>query len=205
MTNLRGIHPLNATAAVLPGYELVFLGSGGRLEPSTAFVVPSSRKQRLENDNGVVHGVMYTLTAEDFARVGWTEGVPFAYRWQRCPVYPYVGRAGEDVGSSVLAAAAAAAAAKPSESSTTTLSCEAFTLVSPKGGVIADNVPPSASYLDIIQRGARHWNLDASYQTKLAAIPTAKNLLIAGGLSGPLLRLAELSASLQGKQTRVDP
>lgn len=195
MKNLRGITPLNATAAVLPGYDLRFDGSGGNnggarlaLEPSAAFVVPS------QDADAQVHGVLYTLTADDFARVGWTEGVPFAYRWERCRVYPYVGKAGENVGSDLLLRASQ----NSTDSSPTT--CNAVTLVSPKKFIERD-VPPSSSYLNIIQRGARYWDLDESYQTKLASIPAAKNLLIPGGLSGPLLQLAETIAGFQGKKS----
>ena len=172
MTKLRGIIPLDGTAAVLPGYQLRFDGSqSSRLEPSAAFVLETGREQDR------VHGVMYTLTPRDFANVGYTEGVPFGYRWKRCKVVPYVGIEGQDIGNNLL-------------SLSSTVPIDAITLISPRS-VIQKDVPPSSSYLGIIQDGAKLWNLDASYQAKLASIPTAQGLIIPGGLSGPLLRLAE--------------
>ena len=173
MTKLRGIKPLGATAAVLQGYQLRFDGSeSSRLEPSAAFVLETGKKQ------DSVHGVLYTLTPQDFATVGYTEGVPFGYRWKRCQVVPYVGIEGEDTGNTLL-------------NLSTTVPIDAVTLISPRS-LIQKDVPPSSSYLGIIQDGAKFWNLDATYQAKLASIPTAKNLIIPGGLSGPLLRLAEV-------------
>ena len=172
MTKLRGIIPLDGTAAVLPGYQLRFDGSqSSRLEPSAAFVLETGREQDR------VHGVMYTLTPQDFATVGYTEGVPFGYRWKRCKVVPYVGIEGQDIGNNLL-------------SLSSTVPIDAVTLISPRS-VIQKDVPPSSSYLGIIQDGAKFWNLDASYQAKLTSIPTAQDLIIPGGLSGPLLRLAE--------------
>jgi hypothetical protein len=173
MTKLRGIEPLDATAAVLSGYQLRFDGSeSSRWEPSAAFVLETGREQ------DVVHGVLYTLTPKDFATVGWMEGVPFGYRWKRCQVVPYVGIDGQDVGNDLL-------------NLPTNEKVDAITLISPRA-VIEKDVPPSSSYLGIIREGAKFWKLDASYQAKLASIPTAKNLIIPGGLSGPLLRLAEV-------------
>ncbi len=185
MVNLRGIQPLNATAAVLPGYQLRFDGQEepSRWEPSAAFVLPTTSPQSPFQHEDMVHGVLYTLTEEDFARVGWTEGVPFAYRWQRCIVYPYHGQEGQDIGQQTLLGG-------------TGIPKDAVTLISPKS-TIEKNIPPSSSYLGIIQEGARYWKLDASYQLKLAYIPTASNLIIPGGLSGPLLKFAELSASFR--------
>lgn len=196
MENLRGIQPLDATAAVLPGYRLRFLGSDGPFEPSAAFVVPSesaaddddhNHDGDDESSNNSVHGVMYTLTAKDFARVGTTEGVPFGYRWKRCQVYPYVGKEGEDISITALL-------------ETSSKGQDAVTLVPPDlSNISPTDVPPSSSYLDIIKEGARYWKLDASYRAKLERIPTAKNLVVPGGLSGPLLRLAELSAKFRRK------
>jgi hypothetical protein len=174
MTNLRGVVPLHATAAVLSGFQLFFDGSElSRLEPSAAFV------RETGNEQDVVHGVMYTLTPQDFAQVGRTEGVPFGYLWKRCQVVPYIGVEGENVGTSLLPIR-------------TIERKDAFTLISPHNNKNnRKDVPPSSSYLGIIQEGAKFWKLDASYQMKLESIPTAQNLLIPGGLSGPLLRLAE--------------
>jgi hypothetical protein len=169
MKSLRRIQPLDATAAMLPDFELRFDGSEKNwLEPSAAFVTPSANKQ--------VHGVMYTLTAEDFAKVGSTEGVPFGYRWKKCRVHPYVGD-GDEAGLKALQ---------------TTPSVEAVTLVSPSLG--EKDVPPSPSYLGIIKEGARFWKFDKSYQEILGAVSEAKNLIIPQGLSGLLLRAAEIAS-----------
>lgn len=166
MTALRRVKPINATAAVLPNHALRFDGPGSRgIEPSAAFVTPCKSE--------LVHGVLYTLTADDFASVGRTEGVPFGYRWKRCLVHPYVGnceRAGYQ----------ATLSAPP---------VEAYTLVSPALG--EDDVPPSSSYLGIIIEGAKKWQFDRSYLDKLEAIPTAKNLIIRSGISRILLECAQ--------------
>ena len=165
MKALRQIHPLNATAAILTDYELRFDGSkNNRIEPSAAFVTPSKNKQ--------VHGVLYTLTSDDFAKVGRTEGVPFAYRWQKCKVHTYIGN-GEDAGIRSLA----------------DVPINAFTLVSANLG--KENIPPSSSYLGLIKEGARRWKFDRKYQEELQNIPEANNLIIPQGLSGTLLSLAE--------------
>jgi hypothetical protein len=195
MENLRGIRPLEATAAMLPGYQLRFLGGGGRLEPSAAFAVPttmtppsSSDDNNNDNNDDCIHGVMYTLSAEDFARVGSTEGVPFAYRWKRCKVYPYVGKEEGQDGTVDL------------ESKNELMGQDAVTLIPPESSISREDVPPSSSYLTIIKEGAAYWKLDASYQAKLERIPTAQNLVVPGGLSGPLLRMAELSARFRRQQ-----
>lgn len=168
MKALRRIEPLDATAAVLPDYELRFDGSeSSRLEPSAAFVRPCKGKQ--------VHGVLYTLTSADFAKVGRTEGVPFAYRWQKCKVYPYIGdgqKAGKEAVESGL------------EPVTDT-----YVLISPKLG--DKNIPPSSSYLGLIKEGAAKWKFDKSYQDELQNIDVAKNLIVPQGLSGLLLQVAE--------------
>jgi hypothetical protein len=166
MKALRGIEPLDATAAILPDYELRFDGSEkSRLEPSAAFVTPSKNRQ--------VHGILYELTAEDFAKVGSSEGVPFAYRWQKCNVHAYVGN-GEDAGMLALQ---------------NEQPVEAMTLKSPKLG--DKNIPPSSSYLGLIKEGAQFWRFDREYQEELARVEAAKNLIIPQGLSGMLLKVAE--------------
>ncbi|CAJ1942280.1 unnamed protein product [Cylindrotheca closterium] len=177
MKALRQIQPLDATAAVLPDYELRFDGSeSSRLvEPSAAFVNAATGKQ--------VHGVLYTLSAEDFAKVGRTEGVPFAYRWQKCQVYPYVGN-GKEAGKEAMESANDAAAASSSQRTTDT-----YVLISPNLG--ERNIPPSSSYLGLIKEGAAKWKFDQAYQEELASIEEAKNLIIPQGLSGLLLKVAE--------------
>jgi hypothetical protein len=51
------------------------------------------------------------------------------------------------------------------------------------------DIPPSSSYLSIIQRGARLWQMDESYQTELVNVKTADGV---AGVSGLALALAEL-------------
>jgi hypothetical protein len=167
MKSLRRIDPLDATAAILPDYELRFDGAGSRLEPSAAFVAHASGK--------TVHGVLYTLTAEDFAKVGFTEGIPFAYRWQKCNVHAYVGNS-KNAGKEALNS-------EP---------LDAYTLVSPN--LSETDVPPSRSYLGIIKEGAALWEFDRDYQDQLDAIEEANNLIIPDGLSGLLLRFAEFTS-----------
>ena len=171
MRALRNIEPINATAAVLPNYELRFDGPGGRMgEPSAAFVQKSVRQGSSQTR---VHGVLYALTDDDFAKVGRTEGVPFGYRWERCSVFEYVGN-GVDAGANAIASGC---------------SVEAFTLVPPKR--IDTDIPPSSSYLDLIKQGARSFGFDKDYQQFLENCPTADNLLVKEGFSGPLLQAAE--------------
>ncbi|KAL3941811.1 MAG: hypothetical protein SGBAC_003891 [Bacillariaceae sp.] len=170
MKALRQIQPLDATAAVLPDYELKFDGSSNsRIEPSAAFVNPAKGKQ--------VHGVLYTLSEQDFAKVGRTEGVPFAYRWQKSKVYPYIGN-GNQAGKEAM------------ESSAEPV-LDAYVLISPKNLDDRDNIPPSSSYLGLIKEGAAKWKFDESYQQELASVEEAKNLIIPQGLSGLVLKVAE--------------
>lgn len=178
MRALRGVDVVDATAAVLFDYQLRFYGSasgdGKQLaETSAAFVEPS--------DRSVVHGVLYTVTADDFATVGRTEGVPWAYRWQRCRVYPYRGDGDRAGAKSSLGDGGGAAGD----------SVEAYTLVPPPTLRRGSDIPPSASYLGLIQEGARLWKFDQSYQTQLANIDVASNLLIRDGVSELVLRIAE--------------
>lgn len=119
MINLRNIQPLASTAAVLPGHILRFNIPGiPVIEPSSASVEPVATKKQsgsiptedearllldaIENEEHVVHGVLYKLSEDDFATICQTEGVPFAYSLHRCRVIPYVnddstsGSAGRD-------------------------------------------------------------------------------------------------------------
>lgn len=177
MSALRQIKALDATAAVLPGYSVVFDGSmDSRIEPSAAFVIP--------NPNDSVHGVLYSLTARDFARVGQTEGVPLGYRWTRCQVYPYTGEDHDhSIGEDILKNA----------TSESCCSVDACTLIPPNLDRVTPEtfVPPSPSYLKILRDGAKYWKLDTSFQSKLAKLPTAKNLILPDGVSGMLLQAAE--------------
>ncbi|VEU37460.1 unnamed protein product [Pseudo-nitzschia multistriata] len=204
MKALRQIEVREVTAAVLPGYELRF--------ESAAFVRPlpdppagdrgeRSSDKASENDDPnrgatgpAVHGLLYTLTEDEFAMVGSTEGVPFGYRWQSCFVYPYRGngkRAGQD--------AVIDPGVEP---------IRAYTLVEsrvPASGrqeprqtqqrrsISNDGRPPSASYLGLIREGARLWKFDRTYQDELATVSVAKsrNVLVPDGWEGPALELAE--------------
>lgn len=177
LTALRQVQPLNATAAILPDYKLRFnIGGGGFIDGAAASVEASR--------GDAVHGVLYDLTPQDFCKVGNTEGVPLAYRWERCRVYPYVGD-GELAGKHAAA----------NEANNTGV--VAYTLVKTFPGKSEDS-PPSRSYLDLLIQGSEEWKLDSSFRGMLKATPVARNLLVPDGLAGPLLRLAELR---QQKQT----
>jgi len=238
MKTLRQIEVREATAAVLPDYELVFR-SAAFVRPVPTPVPSNNRSEKAngnanddssssssdekkkdtdgnsddsdnDNDNDdsngvaakqalplsgkVVHGLVYTLTEDEFAKVGSTEGVPFGYRWQSCLVYPYRGD-GKQAGGDSL-------------NDPNALPIQAYTLVEPNApnrtrkqkGTNTDanssndvEIPPSASYLGLIREGARLWKFDKSYQDELTTIQVAKtnNILFPDGWEGPTLQLAE--------------
>lgn len=188
MENLRGIRPLNATAAILPNHRLMFDVTGGnsRLEPSAASVRPCVDDK--------VHGVLYEVTESDFwFRVSATEGVPFAYKWKRCQVYPYKGGVeggAENAGTDAFRNSALEPVLAYTLYNAAFDETKTTKLLSSRELEQYD-VPPSPSYLQILRDGARHWNMDRDYQTYLSKIKTADNLLIQGGLSGRLLKAAE--------------
>lgn len=170
LTALRQVYPFNATAAILPDYKLRFnIGGGGLLDGAAASVEAAPGQN--------VHGVLYTLTPQDFSRVGNTEGIPFVYRWELCRVYPYVGDA-ESAGEKAVAASE-------------TGGVMAFTLVKSFPGM-SDDSPPSRSYLNLLIQGAEKWKLDRSCRDMLEMTPVARNLLVPNGLAGPMLTFAEL-------------
>ena len=68
---VRAIAPVSAQPAALRDHRLAFNLLGGAAEPSFAGLEPAR--------GAVCHGVLYELTAADFARVCATEGVPLAY------------------------------------------------------------------------------------------------------------------------------
>ena len=204
MKALRGIEPINITAAVLPGYRLEFYGAGGMgdsattisplpqlVESSAAFVEPAISGGSISSSSStssldVVHGVLYALSVSDFARVGQTEGVPWGYRWTECFVYPYIGN-GRDAGRKALTAEEQSAV-------------KAYTLGVPRGnGSTRRFVPPSSSYLGLIREGARLWGMDEDYQDMLRQVPVAANLVLFGGdgVSGTALQLAERLTSTE--------
>jgi hypothetical protein len=186
MMSLRNLEPLSATAAILPNYELTFidLGGGGGgsrwMEPSAASVVRRAQK--------LVHGVLYTLTEDDFAKLGQSEGVPFVYRWERCVVIPYIGD-GKNAGRGALAAAASAAVTTAGESVLTGTAAFVLTAspvsVNPKP---LKFIPPSQSYLKILQDGIQYWKMDQAYQNEVANVPVDRWV---PGISGVLLQYAE--------------
>jgi Gamma-glutamyl cyclotransferase, AIG2-like len=167
MTCLRNLRPLSSQAAILPHYSLAFDIPGNALiEPSAASVrrCPGS----------VVHGVLYELTENDFARLGSSEGVPFAYRWERCSVIPYVG---DSDGAGRLAL----------EKSSSTDEIDAFVLT--KSLLVRNDkdIAPSQSYVQVLQRGATFWKLDRDFQDQLAAVKTSN----IPGISNSMLQIAE--------------
>lgn len=176
MTDMRRITPLAMTAAILPNHRLRFNLPGlPGLEPSAASVEPCPGE--------AVHGVCYTLTAKDFGKVGQTEGVPFGYKWQPVYLATYIGN-NDDAG---LQAAL--------RKDTTDIQM-AYTLVAtfPR----PNDIPPSKSYLGLIQQGAQEWKMDQGYQDKLKQIEYANNLLVTDGIAGATLSWAELQKRLFG-------
>ncbi len=170
MINLRNINPIASTAAILRDHRLAFN------VPGTPFVEPSAASVEMEKGS-IVHGVLFKLTVDDFAKVCQTEGVPLAYRLHRCEVLPYVGdgkNAGEDAASNGIQ------------------SVPAFTL---RAGLKAwresSDIPPSQSYLNVLIRGAKEYRLDESYLHYLVSIQCAKTI-IGDGLAEKALQLAEM-------------
>jgi hypothetical protein len=145
----------NSTAAVLTDYRLAFDISMGQSGAASVRYEPGS----------VVHGVLYSLTSDQFASLSLSEGVPLAYLWERCSVVPYEGdndRAGE------LALTRNDVEPVP-----------AFVLTSRWGrkSVYKErsthkDLPTGRAYLNILQRGAAYWKLDRSYQIGLTKVRT---------------------------------
>lgn len=189
MESLRGISWERASAGVLCDYRLAFD------VPGNALVEPSAASIRY-SPGGEVHGVLYDLTPDQFATVGRTEGVPFGYLWEQCHVVPYVGN-GDSAGAQAVQNNDAAAPVVAFALTTRTGSRAAVTRATGRHRTVStarkrDDIPPSPSYLRILQRGATHWELDRSYQRALSEVETARNLLFPDGLSGYLLQAAEL-------------
>ena len=192
MTALRNLNPLASTAAVLPDHELRFNVPGMKfIEPSWASVEPSDAEGRSttrgSNDIGqkwtktqspVVHGVLYSLTEEDFASVCQTEGVPFAYTLHRCRVLPYNGN-GKDAGRKAM-------------QDETTNSIPAYTLRASSKAYRAQpksaDAAPSQSYVNVLIRGAKEFGLDAEYVQMLETMETGRT--IGGGTAERMLDAA---------------
>ena len=201
MTSLRSLQPVSASAAVLPDYELAFDIPGNPLiEPSAASVRPAGPPK-----NVVVHGVLYELSERDFGRLGASEGVPWAYRWEECRVIPYVGD-GADAGRDALQAATAETNKKTGTSSATADAAAATTntagttvqayvltaspllsLTTTRWGGDTKMIPPSRSYLRVLQEGAAYWQMDRDYQQQLSQVPVSQ---MAPGVSWQLLQAA---------------
>ena len=149
MTALRGIECVDSTAAVLSGYKLRFNLPGiPGVEPSWACVE--------ENDQANVHGVLYKLTPQDFARVSLSEGVPLGYQWRMVDVCPYVGDE-DQAGQTCLR-----------EQQPTT---KAYTLVSNNPFLPRRDIAPSKAYRDLILKGALEFRMDRAYIEELEATP----------------------------------
>lgn len=138
-----GLSRTRASAAILPDYRLAFNG----MSAASAMPCPGD----------CIHGVLYQLSLEELARVGLTEGVPFAYRWERCQVYPYVGN-GECAGEQVIQNGQIAP-------------LEALCLTAPRSANAREMPRASPWYARILQRGAAAWKLDRAYQERLANLP----------------------------------
>ena len=176
MRNLRKLHPIAETAAILPKYELVFSIPGTPLmEPSWAAVRPT------EDDTSVVHGVLYRLTEEDFVKVCQTEGVPFAYRLKRCQVIPYVGD-GKDAGEK-----------RRLSNKSSPKKVRAITLIDANDNSNKQSIPPSQSYLNVLLQGAKEFGLDKKYVEYLENIECGKTI-IGNGVAETMLQFAEISS-----------
>jgi hypothetical protein len=217
MTSLRNLSPISATAAILPNYTLRFNIRGNPfIEPSAASVMKQPQPQQHTtasttfNDpctNNSVHGVLYTLTEDDFARLGQSEGVPFAYVWERCYPIPYIGN-NNDAGHMVLSQYRIHTSTtndrtiyvsddENGERSTQQQQSqqeiqEAFVLTAStiftSDSKTQQDIPPSKSYLQLLQDGSKYWNMDVTYQTYLQNVNTNP---IVCGISKQILQLAE--------------
>ena len=202
MTDLRNLRPVAATAAVLPDHELRFNVPGMPLvEPSWASVepvVPVERRRKRSTESAseskdVVHGVLYSLTEEDFEAVCRTEGVPFAYTLHRCRVVPYTGN-GRDAGARALEGSSTA---ESKRIPTIPKGIPAYTLRAGNKSLRSQprsaDAPPSRGYVNVLLRGAREFFLDGDYVQSLEDIPTGRTI----GGDGTAERL--LDAAIQRK------
>ena len=203
MESLRNIRAATkrgqATAAILPHYRLSFSntfantrGNEGGACPSRQrpfFLGEPSAAYATKVPGALLHGVLYPLSAQEFATVGFTEGVPWAYQWETCWVYPYQGdnqKAGEvtlqQQQRDMIKPIKAYVLVHPHAKANDTMSASAT----------LPHIPPSTSYMDILQKGANHWKMDRSYRIYLGQITCATNLIPPQGLSGLLLEWSML-------------
>ena len=209
MKDLRKLNPIASTAAILPGYRLRFNVPGiPGIEPSWASVeaVPSSSgistasdafMKREGNDQSLqqssmelVHGVMHTLTAQDFATVCQTEGVPFSYVLQKCRVIQYIGD-GQVAGQCKLEKVLSTTSI--TEMNNAKWGISAYTLLAGPMALRSrgEDIPPSRSYMNVLLRGAKEFALDESYLRKLEEIPVGKTW-IGDGLAEGMFRRAAM-------------
>lgn len=133
-----GSEPLSAEPALVKGYRLAFTAAMG-IGPGMGSLEPASQLQR------ECHGVLYTLTVEQMARLLASEGVPLAYSLinVRCMTY----------GGVPVSAAA--------------LRANGF------GNIIESAmgpIRPSERYINLIRAGARDSGLTDEWQAYLATI-----------------------------------
>lgn len=158
MTDMRNIQCVESTAAILDGYKLRFNIPGiPAVEPSWACVEAVKNKN---NGDEVVHGVMYTLKPQDFARISMSEGVPFGYQWEVVDVVPYLGD-GVSAGREALL---------DQSSSEKTSTVKAYVLVT-NNPFLRRDIAPSKAYRNLLIRGARDFQMDQDYIEKLEAVP----------------------------------
>ena len=193
MTNLRNLNPIASTPAILKDHRLAFNVPGTPLiEPSWASVEPEK--------GCIVHGVLYKLTEEDFQTICQTEGVPFAYGLHRCNVLPYVGN-GVDAGKQKwLLEGDGRGCGDESDHDDSKNETEnkeqqiiqAFTLrAGRKSWRNSKDIAPSRSYMNVLIRGAKEFQLDEDYVRSLEAIQCSK-MMIGDGIAEMMLQFAEL-------------
>ncbi len=177
MTNLRKLNPIASTPAILKDHRLAFN------VPGTPFIEPSWASVEME-EGSIIHGVLYKLTEDDFAKVCQTEGVPFSYKLHRCEVMPYEGD-GVDAGARMWLN-------KDAHADAETQVLQAFTLRAGKSSWRkAKNIPPSKSYKNVLLRGAREFKIDEDYVRQLEQIKCSE-MILGDGIAEKILQFAEL-------------
>lgn len=177
MTSLRNLKLTpQVSAAILPDFELAFDIPGARwIEPSAASV----RYQ----PGSFVHGVLYEgMSESDFFALGRSEGVPWSYRWLQCRVIKYSGD-GNDAGRKALKASGSQSVEARVLTKSNLL--QGFRLTSSPGKTF---IPPSRSYLKLLQEGANFWRMDRAYQDELSKIQVDP---IVPGFSSELLEITK--------------